>query len=476
MRQVTADSQAVTPAAEIQFRDRELFGHPKGLMVLVGTEFWDRVSFHGMQALLVLYMVERLLLPGHVEHVLGFAGFRGAIESVTGPLSPQALAFQIFGLYLGMIYLTPLLGGVLGDRVLGRHRTVALGALLMTAGHFCMAFDRSFLVALLLLTVGAGCLRGNLMSQVGSLYSAKDRRRADAFQIYAASINAGAFLAPIICGALGKAYGWHYGFGFAGFGMLTGLVVYLLGTRHLPPDTPRTARVRVTLTPPERRIVRVLAMLTPVLALFWVAQSQVWNVYNIWVRDYVDLEIAGWTMPVPWVQSIDGLAPLATMPIVLAIWRWQARRSREPDEFAKLVIGCLLFGIATAWLAAGHWAFDGGVRIPLAWALVFHLVSNFGWLYFVPTVNALFVRAAPASVSAVMLGVYYLSIFGGSLASGRLGVFYERLDPPQFWMLHAAIVVAGGCVILLCSGALRRELGGGRGVPAAPAVREGDVV
>jgi POT family proton-dependent oligopeptide transporter len=459
MSQSSADLPAAAPAANLRFRDKEIFGHPKGLMVLVGTEFWDRVSFHGMQALLVLYMVEQLLLPGHVEHVLGFSGFRAVIESVTGPLSTQALAFQIFGLYIGMVYLTPLLGGILGDRVLGRHRTVALGALLMTAGHFCMAFDRSFLVALLLLTLGAGCLRGNLMSQVGSLYSATDRRRADAFQIYAATINAGAFLAPIICGALGKVYGWHYGFGFAGFGMLTGLLVYLLGTRHLPPDTPRTAaKARVRLTPAERRVVRVLAMLTPVLALFWIAQSQVWNVYNIWVRDYVDLEIAGWTMPVPWIQSIDGLMPLVTMPLVVAFWRWQARRSREPDEFSKLVIGCLLFGIATVWLAAGNLVFDGGTRIPLAWVLGFHLGSNFGWLYFVPTVAALFVRAAPASVSALMLAVYYLSVFSGSLISGRLGIFYERLDPHQFWMLHAAIVAAGGCVILFFSRVLRREL------------------
>jgi POT family proton-dependent oligopeptide transporter len=460
MNQHTTDSPAATPAADTRMRDKEIFGHPTGLMVLAGTEFWDRVSFHGMQALLVLYMVEQLLLPGHVESVLGFTGFRAAIESVTGPLSTQALAFQIFGLYLGMVYLTPLFGGVLGDRVLGRHRTVALGALLMTAGHFCMAFDRSFLIALLLLTVGAGCLRGNLMSQVGSLYSATDRRRADAFQIYAASVNAGAFLAPLICGALGKAYGWHYGFGFAGFGMLIGLVVYLLGTRHLPPDRPRaTARARVRLEAADRRIVLVLALLTPVLALFWVAQSQVWNVYNVWVRDHVDLVIAGWTMPVPWIQSVDGLAPLVTMPLVVAVWRRQARRSSEPDEFTKLVIGCFLFGIATAWLAAGHLLFHDGARIPLAWALGFHLGSNFGWLYFVPTVNALFVRTAPASVSALMLGVYYLSVFSGSLVSGRLGVFYERLDPQQFWMLHAAIVATGGCLILLFSRRLRLELG-----------------
>ena len=202
----------------------------------------------------------------------------------------------------------------------------------------------------------------------------------------------------------------------------------------------------------------VLALLTPVLALFWVAQSQVWNVYNIWVRDYVDLEVAGWVMPVPWLQSVDGLMPLVTMPLVVALWRRQARRAREPDEFMKLAGGCLLFSVSTAWLGLGNLMFDAGSRIPLAWALAFHLGSNFGWLYFVPTAMALFARTAPASVSAQMIAVYYLSIFSGSLISGRLGVLYERLEPAVL-AGHAAAAGAGGCVILLCARLLRRELG-----------------
>src|SRR5690349_7413942 len=165
-----------------------------------------------MQALLVLYMVEQLLLPGHVEHVVGFAGFRATVQSVTGPLCSQALAFQIFGLYIGLIYFTPLLGGLLGDRLMGRVRSIALGALLMSAGHFCLAFDESFLLALLLLILGAGCLRGNLAPQLGELYAKEDRRRTAAFQAYGATINIGAFIAPIVTGFLGQAYGWHFAF------------------------------------------------------------------------------------------------------------------------------------------------------------------------------------------------------------------------------------------------------------------------
>lgn len=455
----TAAGDASPPApGDWQAGQRQFLGHPRGLLVLAATEFWDRVSFHGMQALLVLYMVEQLLLPGHVENVAGFAAFRASIEGVTGPLSTQALAFQVFGIYLGFVYITPLLGGVLGDRVLGRHRTVVLGALLMTAGHLCMAFERSFLLALALLTLGAGCLRGNLVAQVGALYAAGDRRRPEAFQYYAASVNGGAFLAPLICGLLAKLYGWHVGFGFAAFGMLAGLLVYLAGRRHLPPDQPRSAaRERTALTSRERRVVVVLVLLMVVLSCFWIAQSQVWNVYNIWVRDYVDLEVGGWTMPVPWIQSIDGLAPLVTMPLVVAFWRRQAGRGREPDELTKLGIGCLVFGLATCWLAAGNVVDWPGGRIPLAWSLGFHVFSNVGWVFFAPTVLALLARTAPASVSALTIGAYYLSVFIGSLVSGRLGVLYEQLAPHRFWLLHAALVGGGGVLVLLLRRRLNRE-------------------
>ena len=459
MTDAVVGTEASALLQDWQSQQREAFGHPRGLLYLTATEFWDRVSFHGMQALLVLYMVEQLLLPGHVEHVAGFEAFRRAIEGVTGSLSTEALAFQIFGIYVGLVYVTPLLGGLLGDRVLGRHRTVVLGALLMTAGHFSMAFDRSFLVALALLTVGAGCLRGNLVSQVGTLYGATDRRRADAFQIYAASINAGGFLAPIICGLLAKVYNWHVGFGFAGVGMLVGLVVYLVGQRHLPPEPLRSrSRTRIRLTAAERRLVATLMTMTPVTLCFYVAQSQVWNVYNIWVRDHVDLQVFGWTMPVPWLQSMDGLAPLAMMPVVVAWWRRQASRRREPDDLLKLVQGCLLFAAATAWLAAGNIVAGPAAKVPLVWALLFHVLSNVGWLFVVPTALGLFAKSAPASVSALMIGVYYLSIFGGSIVSGRLGVLYERIEPQAFWLLHAAIVGAGGLLLLLFARPLRREL------------------
>jgi proton-dependent oligopeptide transporter, POT family len=438
---------------------RDLLGQPRGLFFIGGTEFWERVSFHGMQSLLVLYMVERLLLPGHVENIIGFTRFRETIEAVTGPLSPQALATQIFGFYVGFVYLMPVFGGLLGDRVLGRRRAVALGALLMTAGHFCMAFEAWFLAALLFLIVGAGLLRGNLASQLGDLYSSDDHRRQSAFQIYYAALNTGAFVAPLITGVLSQSYGWHYGFGFAGCGMFAGLLIYLWGGRDLPPDAVRGARVvRVKLSNKERRVVLVMVLMLPALTLFWVAQTQIWNTYNLWARDHVNLMIGSWRMPVPWLQSVDSLGVVVLILPMLRFWRWQAARSKEPDDVSKIAIGCLLFGAALAWLACGQLVADAAGKVPLVWALAYHFLAAVGYLYFAPIAVAMFSRTAPASVNAMMIGVYFLSIFAGSIISGRLGGLYERLSSAQFWNLHAAIVAAGGLLILLFTSRLRREL------------------
>lgn len=437
---------------------RQLFGHPRGLAVLAGLEVWDRVSFYGMQAMLVLYMAEQLLLPGHVEGIVGFAAFRAGLESLVGPMSVRALATQIFGLYVGLVAFTPIIGGFLGDRLLGRRRAVILGAVLMTAGHFALAFDASFLLALLLLILGAGFVRGNVTPQIGELYAPEDRRRGVAYQVYGSVINFGAFVAPLVTGALGAAWGWHYAFGFAGFGMLIGLVVYLLGQRHLPPDPPRAVKgARVALTRTEWRAVLCLLTVFPVGALFWVAQSQIWNTYNLWVRDHLQLKFGAWEMPVPWLQSLDGLAPFILLPPVLMLWAAQARKGREPNEVGKIAIGCFIFGGSTLLLAAAGFLTDGAGKTPVALAIVFHFASNLGWLFTVPSLNALFSRVAPRSVNATLLGVNAMTVTAGSFISGRLGGLYETLPAMQFWLLHAGLVAGGGVLMLLIGAWLKRD-------------------
>jgi POT family proton-dependent oligopeptide transporter len=331
-----------------------------------------------------------------------------------------------------------------------------------------MAFDRSFFLALLLLILGSGAYRGNIAPQLGELYSKEDRRRGTAFQLYGMVINLGAFVAPLVTGLLGKEYGWHTGFAFAGVGMFIGVVVYLSGRRYLPAERARNQKREAAppLTPEEKRSAITLLLLVPLITTFWVAQSQVWNIYNIWARDHIDLNIGGWTMPVPWLQSLDGLAPLLFIPVMLSLWRWQARRGNEPDDFTKIALGCFIFGLGTLWLSATQLVAGSDGRAPLLWAVMFHIVSNIGWIYFSPTVTGLYSRLAPKSINATMVGVAYLAVFLGSVVSGRLGGLYESLSPAAFWAMHAAIVAAGGAGVFLLGIFARRALSVAAPLPA----------
>ena len=265
-------AQAEDPVADED--GRAFFGHPKGLAYLAFTEAWERFSYYGMTALVVLYMVQQLLLPGHVENVAGMAAYRGVLESIFGPLSPQALASQTFGFYSGLVYFTPVLGGMIADRLLGAKRTVVIGALLMSAGHLAMTFDQSFLFALLLLILGSGCLKGNIAAQVGHLYPVDDEtRRTRAFVIFSTAINIGAVIGPLACGLLAQLYGWHVGFGAAAILMLMATGVYLAGQRHLPDDRPRraTREPAAPLTAHEKRIVGLLILVAGITIFLSIA-------------------------------------------------------------------------------------------------------------------------------------------------------------------------------------------------------------
>jgi POT family proton-dependent oligopeptide transporter len=246
--------------------------------------------------------------------------------------------------------------------------------------------------------------------------------------------------------------------------MSIGLVVYLFAQPMLPRTVPRQATSRGSpMTRADWRRIGLLVAAIPLFAAFWVAQSQVWNTYNLWVRDHLQLQMGAFRVPVPWLQSIDGLAPLVSLPLILAIWGGQARRGREPDEFGKIALGCFLFAAGTVWLACGQFVTDASGRTPFLWAVVFHIVSNLGWVYFAPTANAFFSRAAPVAVTATVMSFYSLAVSLGSVISGRLGGLYEHLAPVQFWTLHAAIVAAGGVAVLIYGAAFRRRLFGGQG-------------
>ena len=440
-----------TAADAARESDHSFVGHPRGLAYLAFTEAWERFSYYGMQTLLVLYMVRQLLRPGHIEHIAGFNAFRVAVERTYGaPLSTVALASAIFGLYTGLVYLTPIAGGIIADRWLGRTRTITIGALLMAAGHFLMAFEVSFLIALLCLLTGVGCFKGNIASQVGALYAPSDLRRADAFQIYFLFINGAVIVAPLIAGTLGEAYGWHYGFGAAGVGMLISLVIYLSGRKWLAPEHPATrarSAARRGLSRDERIAVMVLILLLPILAVGAVGNQQIFNAYLLWVPSNVDLVFFGRTMPTTWLITLDSLVSISALVAAVAFWRLWSRRFKEPSEVVKIIVGLGISAGALLALAVAATITAGGHKAGVGWVLVFEVLNSIGFANVFPVGLALYARASPRVIAATMIGVYYLHLFMGNNLVGWLGGLLERMPGTQFWLLHAALV--GGAAVLM---------------------------
>jgi POT family proton-dependent oligopeptide transporter len=433
-------------------------GHPKGLAYLAFTEAWERFSYYGMAALLVLYMVNQLLLPGHVEQIAGFATFRGWIEGTFGALSTQALASQIFGLYSGFVYFTPVIGGWIGDRI-GQRSAVVLGGLSMAGGHFAMAFDASFLVALLLLITGSGLLKGNISAQVGSVYPPSDEaRRTRGFAIFSTAINLGAVAGPLFCGFLGTRYGWHVGFGAAALFMLGALATYLSGYRHLPARVERKARAAFApLTSEDRKSVAALVGAMAIVVLTYIAYYQLANVLPVWLQVHADLHAGVFEIPIPWFYSIDPLASILSVPLLFALWNRQARvMGGEPSALTKIATGSFICAAANLVLVAAI-AFSSGL-VHWFWPVLYCVLEGVGFMFFWPTLLALVSRVAPPKINATMMGATFLTLFVANNLIGRIGTYYEKMTPIGFWTLHAAIGAAGGIVMLVFARTLGRIL------------------
>ncbi|HEX6376208.1 MAG TPA: peptide MFS transporter [Allosphingosinicella sp.] len=440
-----------TPELDIETRaDRAFLGHPKGLAYLAFTEAWERFSYYGMQALLVLYLVNYLLKPEHVDSVAFFDSFR----TLYGGLDGQPLASAIVGTYFASVYLTPILGGLLADRVLGKRRTVLLGAVTMAAGHFLMAFEASFLFALLCLILGSGMFKGNIASQVGSLYKPADLRRADAFQIFYLGINAGVIAAPLIVGTLGEKIGWHWGFGAAGVGMLIALAIYLAGQKYLPKehfDVPqRAARAAAPkLTGKDWLATIALILLIPVMAVAIVPNNQIFNAYLVWGDQQFDLVFRGEKLPTTWLITLDAVVSVSFLALVALFYRWYGKRRREPDELTKIIIGSAfsIGGMLCLFLAA--WTQGPGEKIGLFWPVMFHIVNSIGFAHMLPVSLALFAKLAPKAINATVIGLYYLAFFAGNSMVGWIGGFLSTMPASQFWLLHAALAAGSGAVFVL---------------------------
>src|SRR5271157_1803016 len=365
---------------------RELFGHPKGLTFLFTTEMWERFSYYGMRSLLVLYMTKYLLAPEHARNVLGLGGVKSALEAVFGPLDVQPLSSQIYGFYTALVYLTPIFGGILADRVLGQRRTVVLGAVLMAIGHFMMAFQSVFFPALLFLILGNGAFKPNISTQVGSLYPAGDPRRDRAFSIFYVGINLGAFFSPLVCGTLGEVYGWHYGFSAAGIGMVIGLLIYLSGQRWLAPDNLMERELAgenalPSITTEEKNRMWGLIAVCLISVAFWAAYEQQGNTLALWADTNTDRLIFGWEFPASWYQSLNPALVFLLTPVITTLWAWQSKKQREPSAVTKMAFGCFLLasGFLVMVPAAMSYAADG-TPVSVLWLFFFTLLVTLGEL------------------------------------------------------------------------------------------------
>jgi POT family proton-dependent oligopeptide transporter len=441
------------PIADSPGTGKDLFGHPRGLTFLFATEMWERFSYYGMRALLVLYMVKYLLDPQRAGAVAGLAGFRTALEYVFGPLAPQPFASQIYGFYTGLVYLTPIFGGMLADRVLGQRRTVIIGAGLMAVGHFMMAFEHLFLLALLVLILGNGAFKSNISTQVGSLYAPGDRRRDRAFSIFYVGINLGAFLAPLVCGTLGEELGWHYGFAAAGVGMTLGLVIYLIATPNLPPDAlVRRETSHKALSREEwLAIAAILALMLPV-SLFWGTYEQQGNTIALWADQNTDRHFLGGEIPVTWFQAFNPFMIFVFTPFIVALWRWQGKG--EPSTVAKMAIGCCLNAAAFLVMAAAAWISAGG-QASWLWLFGFFVIITIGELYVSPTGLSLVTKVAPVRMLSMMMGVWLSTNFIAGFLAGYLGTFWSSMTKLDFFLMLAIISAVAAVAIALLIRPLR---------------------
>lgn len=403
------------------------FGQPRGLTILFLTNMWETFSYYGMRALLIYYMTRQLLLA-------------------------QETSSLVYGLYTAFAYFTPIVGGAIADRWLGKRRAVIIGASIMAFGHFLMAFEASFYIALATIALGNGLFLPTLPSQINDLYRAGDPRRPWAYNIYYVGVNVGGFLAPLICGTLGEFYGWHYGFGAAGIGMLIGLAIYVAGGKYLPPEAGRAAPSAPApkLTGGSNRDIYLLLLAIGLaVTVFRGAYEQVGNTVALWAGSGVDRAIGGLAIPMTWFISLNPLLVILMTPFLLARWKRRAAIGKEHSPMQKMAIGALIVAIAYLVLAAAS-ALAGDGQAHWLWLIGFFIVFTLGELYILPNGLGLFARLAPPRLGATTVGAWFLAIFSGSLTAGLVGTLWSRMSHAEFFAMLAVIAAcAAGLLALL---------------------------
>lgn len=482
--------------------DTSFFGHPRGLATLFFTEFWERFSYYGMRALLILFMT-----AGAASGGLGYdAGKAGAI----------------YGLYTGSVYLLALPGGWVADRLLGQRRSVLLGGILIACGHFSMAIDsvQTFFLGLVLIVLGTGLLKPNVSTMVAELYPEGGSRRDAGFSIFYMGINLGAFVAPLVCGYLGQRVDWHVGFAVAGLGMVFGLVQYLLGAKHLGTAGIET---NAATTPAERAKLRnvllaAVALLAVVIGLIWVgtiavnaeAIAQVmgyaigglvavyflyqfisggydaterkrilaifvlflfsavfWSGFeqagsslNLFAQERTDPNGFGFNMPASVLQSVNPLLIILCAPLFAWIWVRLAKSKIEPSAPAKFALGLILLSGGFFVMIGAAKASANGVLVSPLWLCLTYLFHTCGELCLSPVGLSTVTKLAPQRIVGQMMGIWFMSISLGNLIAGLVAGGFEKLPLPELFGSVAINCVIAGVILALLIRPIRRLMSG----------------
>ena len=447
-------------AARMAIADRGFFGHPRGLATLFFTEMWERFSYYGMRAFLILYMTAPAVAGG-----LGFA---------------DSDAASIYGTYTGAAWGSAILGGLVADRFLGQYRSVLVGGLMIALGHFTLAFKALpfFYSGLALIVVGTGLLKPNVSTLVGSLYEPGDARRDAGFSIFYMGINLGAFIGPLIAGWLAQRVDWHIGFASAGVGMAFGLTQYILGKRRLQPALDRLTAKPVSISPTtatlaepanstalgftvaEWKRMGAIVIFFMVAILFWGAYEQAGSTLTLFADRYTRLEILGFSFPSSWFQSVQPIFVISLAPVFA--WLWIRLGPREPSVPAKFALGVLFMGLAFLVIVpAGAIAQTGaGVRVSPWWLITAYGVSELGELCLSPVGLSVVTKLAPIRSVGLMMGVWFLSNAFGNKLAGWVAGFFSAMPLETLFGLVASILLGAALLMFLLIRPVRRLMGG----------------
>ncbi len=390
--------------------------HPKGLPILFFTEMWERFSFYGMRAILVLYITQETIgnNPG-----LGW---------------DNTAALSLYGWYTMMVYMMSVPGGYIADRWLGQKKTVFLGGILIAAGQLTLAVDNiyAFYLGLVLLVFGVGGLKPNISTMIGGLYKEGDPMRDAGFTIFYIGINIGAFGAPLIVGYIGEVYGWHLGFGLAGIGMILGLIGYMWGQRHLkevgnfvPVKKIEGTDKSVPLTRIEKDRIIVLLISFLIVIVFWGAYEQAGGLMNIYTRDKIDRVILGWEIPTSVFQSVPALFVIIFGTIVASYWLKRQKKGKETSSIFKMAIGTIVMGTGFLMMTGATIEAETGGKAMLIWLLLSYLLQVIGELSLSPVVLSFITKLAPVKYASIMMGAYFAATALGNKLAGVVGSLAE---------------------------------------------------